>query len=252
MSQDSNDRISWRYFFDRHAPVYMDNVFTKATNDEVGFLVRLLNLPEDSRILDVGCGTGRHTVGLAGKGYNVTGVDLSPGMLAEARKAAETAHVHVQLVEGNATEMTFDNEFDAVICLCEGALCLIGEDEDPLEHDLRVLGGILTALKPGCRAVINCLNGMKKIRQFSPEDVAKGDFDPLTTVERFNLEYEDENGKGVFSSRERGYTPSEFRLLLKHVGFDIEHIWGGTAGNWGKRAPELDEYELMAVVRRPA
>ncbi|MBD3258583.1 methyltransferase domain-containing protein [candidate division GN15 bacterium] len=242
---------SWKHFFDRHAPKYMENVFTKGTEGEVAFLLDLFQLPQGSRILDVGCGTGRHSVGLAAHGYDMTGLDLSDGMLAEAQKAADAAGVSVNWMQGDATEMTFDGDFDAAICLCEGSLGLISEGEDPFEHDCRVLGGIRRALKPGARAVVNCLNGIKKFRQFTPEDVKAGKFDPMTTVERFDLEYEDQGEKRVFNSRERGYVPSEFRLLLVHVGFEVEHIWGGEAGKWGRRPVELDEYELMAVARRP-
>ena len=230
----------------------MDNVFVKATDKEVPFLIDILGVPDGGAILDVGCGTGRHSVGLAANGYQLTGFDLSPGMLAEAQKAADSAGVNIELIQGNATAMSFDSRFDGAICLCEGAMCLIGEGEDPLEHDLAVLRGILRALKPGARAVINCLNGIKKFRQYTPEDVSAGRFDPMTTIERFELEFDDDDGrKSVFSGRERGIVPSEFRLLLIHVGFEVEHLWGGTAGNWGKRPVEMDEYELMAVVRRP-
>jgi len=75
----------WQAFFDRHAPQYMDEVFVQGTQAEVDFLVEHLQLSPDQRILDMGCGTGRHALELARRGYQVTGVDLSDGMLAEGR-----------------------------------------------------------------------------------------------------------------------------------------------------------------------
>ena len=84
-------RNEWEEFFDGHAPVYMDNSFTKNTVAEVDFVLEELGLPRGSRILDVGCGTGRHAVELARRGYWVTGVDISSGMLAEAEKVAREA-----------------------------------------------------------------------------------------------------------------------------------------------------------------
>jgi len=45
--------------------------------------------------------------------------------------------------------------------------------------------------------------------------------------------------------------PTELALLLRHAGFAVEHVWGGTAGNWGRRPVDLDEYEIMVVARRP-
>ena len=39
--------------------------------------------------------------------------------------------------------------------------------------------------------------------------------------------------------------------MLRHVGFEVLHLWGGTAGEWGRRPLKLDEVEMMAVCRKP-
>ena len=75
------NKNGWAKFFDGHAPAYMSNPFTRDTIKEVNFLVEELILPPKSLILDIGCGTGRHSIELAGRGYQVTGVDVSLGML---------------------------------------------------------------------------------------------------------------------------------------------------------------------------
>jgi 2-polyprenyl-3-methyl-5-hydroxy-6-metoxy-1,4-benzoquinol methylase len=83
------EKSTWEEFFDAHAPIYEDNVFTKNTIREVDFLIEELSLPPAGSILDVGCGTGRHSIELARRGYSVNGLDLSREMLGRAAASAE-------------------------------------------------------------------------------------------------------------------------------------------------------------------
>src|SRR3972149_1197611 len=69
----SNESV-WQAFFDAHAPYYMQNEFTRNTAEEVQFVIEELRLIPPARILDVGCGTGRHSTALAQRGFRVTGV----------------------------------------------------------------------------------------------------------------------------------------------------------------------------------
>lgn len=73
------EKSTWETFFDAHAPIYMENVFTKNTLAEVDCLLEELALPPGGSLLDVGCGTGRHAVELARRGYAVTGLVVKPG-----------------------------------------------------------------------------------------------------------------------------------------------------------------------------
>jgi len=243
---------AWEEFFDGHAPVYMDNSFTKNTVEEVDFILAELTLPPGSRILDIGCGTGRHAVELARRGYQVTGVDISSGMLAEAEKAAREANVEVEWIHADATRFTLDKRFDAAICLCEGAFGLLGMDDDPIEHDLSILRNIHAVLQPGARLILTAPNGLAKIRQFTQSDVENGRFDPVTMVESFTVEWDTPEGKKSVLVKERGYVPTELVMLFRQAGFEVEHIWGGTAGNWGRRPVNLDEVEVMVVARKTA
>jgi len=245
-------RNEWEEFFDGHAPVYMDNSFTKNTLREVDFVLEELSLPPGSRILDVGCGTGRHAVELARRGYRVTGVDISSGMLAEAERAAREAGVEVEWIHADATEFRSDKLFDAAICLCEGAFSLLGGEDDPFEHDLAILRNIHAALKPGAGFILTAPNACRLIRQATQEDVESGRFDLVTMVEVFTVEWDTPAGKKSRQVRERSYVPTELVMLFRQAGFEVEHIWGGTAGNWGRRKIHLDEMEIMVVARKSA
>jgi len=244
------DKPAFEKFFDHHCEIYMDNIFTKDTAREAAFLIEELNLPKGSSLLDIGCGTGRHAVEMARYGFKVTGVDLSTGMLNKAREAAEKAGVELTLIHADATKFETDKQFDAAICLCEGAFCLLSLDEDPHEHDMAILRNISNALKPSGRLIMTALSALKKIREFSAEDIKSGKFDPWYIIEKYEMEYDTPEGKKSVEVRERGYVASELRLMLKQAGFEVENIWGGTAGNWGRRPIDLDEWELMVVARK--
>jgi len=244
-------RNEWEEFFDGHAPVYMANPFTTNTTQEVDFILEELRLPVGSTVLDVGCGTGRHAVEFAKRGYKVTGVDISSGMLAEAAKAAGQAQVDISWVHASATEFKAAGKFDAAICLCEGAFGLLGTEDDPYEHDLSILRNIRDALRPGAGLILTVLNGCRFIRQHNQDDVDKGRFNPVTMTKTESVEYGSSTARKSVVVRERGYVPPELVLLFRLAGFTVEGIWGGTAGNWGHRQLELDEMEVMIVARKP-
>ncbi|NJL92811.1 MAG: class I SAM-dependent methyltransferase [Anaerolineae bacterium] len=243
---------TWQTFFDRHASQYMDEPFVKGTVMEVDFLVQHLQLAPDQRILDMGCGTGRHALELGRRGYQVTGVDLSEGMLAEARRVAQAEGLSsLTFEQADATRYTTPLPFDRAYCVCEGSLGLISTGNDPQVHDMAVLRNLYNALKPGGRLLITVLNAMRHIRHYQQADVDAGIFDPATLTERNTMATGQGENAVEVQVRERGFVIPELRLMLQVIGCEVEHIGGGTAGAWGIRPVDLDEYELLAIAQRP-
>lgn len=239
---------TWERFFDAHAPIYNDNEFTKNTIEEMDFLIDELALPRGAAILDVGCGTGRHSIELARRGYAVTGLDLSAGMLGRAAEAATAASVQVEWIHADATEFSIPERFDGAICLCEGAFGLLGEGDDPIEHPLAILRNICRSLKPQAKAIFTVLNAASMIRRAQGQNDEKRRFDLLTLVE--SSEYAPQEGHSAVAVRERAFVPTELSLLFQIAGLPVLDMWGGTAGNWGRRPIDLDEIEIMIVARR--
>jgi cyclopropane fatty-acyl-phospholipid synthase-like methyltransferase len=239
----------WREFFDGHAPEYMQNVFVKNTQAEIDFVLNILRLQPGAKILDMGCGTGRHSIELAKRGIRITGVDLSKGMLSEAKKAARAAKVSVNWLNADARDFKSRVRFDGAICLCEGAFGLLGKNDDPIWRDIQLLSNIKRTLKPGARFILTALNGLAMIRRYNEINVDKGLFDPLTLVETSRLSWKTARGRQTRTARERGYVATELRLMFELAGFEVEHIWGGTAGDWGHRRLKLDEIEVMLIGR---
>ena len=235
----------WEEFFDAHAPIYEENVFTKNTIQEVDFLTEELAIRKAGSILDVGCGTGRHSIELARRSYAVTGLDLSSEMLARAADAARSAGVNVQWVRSDASRFQLPDRYDGAICLCEGAFGLLGKSDDPIGQPLSILCNISRCLKPQAKAVFTVLNALALIRKSTNKDVEEGRFDPLILVE--SSECLPREGLAAVAVRERAFVPTELVLLFRLAGMSMINIWGGTAGNWGRRPVDLDEMEIMVV-----
>ena len=245
-----HEESTWEEFFDAHAPIYEQNEFTKNTVREVDFLLEELELPPGASILDVGCGTGRHSIALAKGGYAVTGLDLSSGMLAKAAEATKAADVHVEWIHADAAHFSFPGMYDAAICLCEGAFGLLGQGDDPIDQPLAILRNISSSLKPQAKAVFTVLNAAAMLRRYQNENVAAGRFDPVTMVE--SSEYSPREGLPPIPVRECAFVATELRMLFSLAGMCVLNVWGGTAGNWGRRIIELDEMEIMVVARKTA
>jgi len=225
-------------------------VFTKNTEAEIELLIDELRLPPGASIIDIGCGTGRHSIGLALKGFRVTGIDISKSMLSIAESKKNSLGAAVDFICTDAKDYFSDRLFDAAICLCEGAICLVGSEDDPFERDLHVLKNINRSLKSGAKLVLNVLNSIRLLRSITDQDIVDGKYDILSLVEITEMDIEKDGVKQQIKVRERGYTPPELKRILELAGFYVEHIYGGTAGAWNRELPKLDEYELMAIARK--
>jgi 2-polyprenyl-3-methyl-5-hydroxy-6-metoxy-1,4-benzoquinol methylase len=233
--------------FSEGADEYGEKEFTHYTDAEVDFILAECGLPPGSAILDMGCGTGRHAVALACRGYRVTGVDIAAGMLNEARAAADAAGVAVEWIEADATRFATEERFDAALCLCGGGFGILNLGDDPAVHDRAVLRAIAAALRPGASLILTTLNAFARLRELTDDDIARGDFDPLTLAETYTDEAETPSGTERLRLKERRWLPPELIALCESAGFIVAHLWGGTSGQWNRRPLRLDEPEVMVV-----
>src|SRR5690606_24618685 len=110
---------------------------------EADFIERSLNIEPSGLILDLACGSGRHAVELARRGYTTVGYDLSVTQLARAGELAQERGVKVSFLQGDMREMAFEQTFDAVL-LWNASFGYFEE-----EKNVAVLRNIHRALKPG-------------------------------------------------------------------------------------------------------
>ena len=115
--------------FENYAQKYDNEIFTQGTIGECDFIENEINFNKSLKILDVGCGTGRHAIELTKRGYTITGIDLSESQLALAREKAKNENLNIDFQKHDARELPFTKEFDMAIMLCEGGFPLMETDE---------------------------------------------------------------------------------------------------------------------------
>lgn len=234
---------------DHMGPAYERYSFTKGTEQEVDALIEMLGLSPGQRILDVGCGTGRHSRALAARGYDVVGVDISARFV---ELANERAGDRDRYVLGDARDLEFDAEFDGVISLCQGAFGLTGgpgaDDSLPVrELDEPILAGIGRALKPGARAAVSAFSAYFQLRHGDAPDT----FDARLGINHEHTEVRDESGRAVPAQLwTTCFTPRELRLMARIVGLEPLAVHSVTPGGYGPSAPSTDEPEFLLVVER--
>ncbi|MDH5289027.1 MAG: class I SAM-dependent methyltransferase [Acidimicrobiia bacterium] len=244
-------------------PAYLRYAFTMGTDQEVGALVELLGVAPGNRVLDVGCGPGRHALALARLGFHVVGVDISATFVELAREAAE--------VEGLADRARFVvadarspaawsalGAFDAIYSLCQGAFGLAGGPGSAMpgaggdgapdrELDEPILAGMAGALAPGGRLVVSAFSAYFQLRFLEDRD----SFDADQGVNHEHTTLRDQAGRETPAELWTScFTPRELRLLARAVGLEVIAVHGVTPGAYRSGPPTIDCPEFLLVAHR--
>ena len=246
--------------FTNFANTYDKEEFTKGTIQEVDFLESEIEFDRTKQILDVGCGTGRHAIELAKRGYQVTGIDLSEDQLKKAREKAGNEGVEVTFLQRDARDFSFDVPFDLVIMICEGAFPLMETDEMNYE----ILKNATKSLKEGGKFIFTTLNGLfplyHSVEEFCASTSEEGNattyrsntFD-LMTFRDYNItEIEDDDGnKKELECNERYYVPSEISWLLKTLGYMKIEIFGAKLGAFSRNDKlTTEDFEMLVIAQK--
>ena len=119
------------------------------------FLIKQLPLKGTEKILDLACGFGRHSLEFARRGYDVTGIDITPAYIDYANEQAKKENLNAKFICQDIRTITFDKEFDVVLNMADGA---IGYLEDDGENH-KIFSVIAKALKNGGKHFMNIMNG---------------------------------------------------------------------------------------------
>ena len=219
--------------------------FTTGTEQEIDFLLDVLTLRPGARVLDAGCGPGRHSFALARRGMDVVGVDLSPEFIDLARDSALALGVdaRARFEVGDVRTLAFRDEFDAVICLCQGGFGLLGGGRD----EGAVLQRFADAVHAGGRVAVSAFNAYFAVRHLEPGDT----FDAARGVNHERATLRNAGGEERdFDLWTTCFTPRELELLSSSAGLHVDAVHGVTPGRYAAVAPSVDLPELLLLAHK--
>jgi len=241
----------WRTWFGPSYLALYDEYLAERTPVEIDQLEALLSLRPPRQILDLPCGQGRHAIELAGRGYDVTGVDLSPFLLKIAGDRARAEGVRVRWLSGDMRQPIAGERFDVVLNLFT-SLGYFAEEAD----DQKVVNAAAAMLLPGGRFVLELMNGERLMARFQEREWFT--VGQAAVVERRSL---DRAARRMVVERTvttphdtevnlhavRLYAGGDVEAMLRAAGFDRVDFYG----DWSGEPLTPDSLRVLAVGSMP-
>jgi 2-polyprenyl-3-methyl-5-hydroxy-6-metoxy-1,4-benzoquinol methylase len=254
-----NKKQWYEALYENYGNKYDKEVFVHGTVGECDFIEKEINYDKNLKIIDIGCGTGRHSIELTKRGYNITGVDLSESQLKKAKEKAKEQSIEIVFEKHDARNLPFKDEFDLAIMLCEGGFSLMETDEMNFE----ILKNATKALKDTGKFIFTTLNGLfplfHSVNEFYESAKKEGrshckecSFDLMTFRDHNTVVFEDDSdNKKELKCNERYYVPSEITWLLKTLGYKKIDIFGAKLGDFSRNNKlTIDDFEMLIIVEK--
>ncbi len=227
------------------------------TENQVEFIINTLNLSGKERVLDLACGFGRHALSFARKGFSVVGVDITRDYIDDAIKEAKLASLTIEFIQADIRDLKYNNEFDVVLNLDDGAIGYLENDAE----NLKIFDVISGALKPGGKHLMDIGNAEHAAHFFPKRHWDIGN----TTLSLPEFDWDKENRRMLFSdwgivfgeiarkpdsiepcSTTRLYSISELAEILQSRGMAIVETY---SDYFGKEA-SYKELQLLVYSRK--
>lgn len=234
-----------------------DMAWTERTGKEVDRALKILRPEDGARVLDLACGSGRHSIELTRRGFSVVGADISPELIEIARGEAAAEGLEIEFVEADVRELPYRAEFDLVLNLNDGAVGYLETDEE--NH--RTFEVISRALRPGGQNLVQLPNVLYA-REHLPQRSWIPSSNMVELVEhRWNKRDSYLEGvmiplrfgevldglDGGIEFRQRLYTAEELREIYASVGMELTATYHGSGK---KREPSPSQFEVFFAARK--
>lgn len=226
------------------------------TEAEVDRALAMLGASGSERVLDLACGTGRHTLELARRGFSVVGVDIARDLLDIAESDAAGESLEASFVEADLRELDFEDEFDFVLSLNDGAVGYFETEEENrrtfevVARALRSGGGHLMQLPNVLYAETHLpqktwIEGGSMIELIDHRwDARTRYLEGTTTPIHFGDVFE---GVSPIPFRQRLYSVEELTEVYSSVGMSLANVF---RGNGKPRPPKDTQFELFVEGRK--
>jgi len=224
--------MAWydEFFKEDYLQIYLPFLTEERTKQEVDFIIEILNLPPGSKILDLACGFGRHTIPLAKKGYDMTGLDYTEKFIRMAEEKAKKENLQIEFLIGDMRKIPFENHFAGVISYFTS----FGFFSD--EENFEVLKGVSKALKREGKFLLEIMNRDFLVKNFRPKNwqrledgtlvLEENSLDLMTNRLKNYKIIIDKKGERTKWFELRLYTLQELVYLLEKVGLKVIQTYG--------------------------
>jgi|SRR5580704_16079648 len=229
--------------------MFDENRFAQA-EEQVRKIMKLTGIRRGA-VLDLCCGPGRHSVILAKRGFQVTGVDRTRFLLSKARRHAKSARARVEFIRSDMREFVRPDAYKLALNLWTSFGYFDDKDEDRL-----VLRNLFSSLKKGGACLIDVFGKERMAKTVQPFHTSRHSdgtllvevheiVDDWTRIRNEWILIKDNRAKR-FKFHQNVYSGKELKDLMLNAGFDEVKLFGDFDG----RPYDLDAPRLVAVGRK--
>ncbi|UCE36996.1 MAG: class I SAM-dependent methyltransferase [Thermoplasmata archaeon] len=213
-------------------------------------------------ILDIGCGTGSHAIELCRRGFKVTGIDISPVMIKQAKKKAQAKNMDCDFLVQDMRELNFNFKFDCAICMF-GSFGYLTTKKDLG----RFLGRLKKNLKKKSLFLFEFWNAKGAVKEFKSWNKAKDEkgnitvirlnesrLDEKTNIAKFSMEFIVYSGSEIVDSftevhKLRCFSVSEISKILDEHGFDLLATYNKDFKTQALESGQPSAFNIFAVAK---